>query len=236
MIRYQNEEYDVAFKNIDGLKYDPWVGCDYGKLSRVMIVAESVYDWSKEDDTDERKAETKRVLNSRDFAQCVVLNNGICLPSNKFRSINSRTFRNLECAIYGKEGAAISVHDRERLWKQVSFHELIQRPMSSSGERPNGKDYKLSAEVLAKTFEMLQPQHVLMFGTNWRNVRHALSWLKYQGDEEKISGCIPRRFAVNVKNCRAALVMIQHPGGCFSWPKWHPYIKSHMAGWRICDA
>jgi len=237
MIPYQNDKYDAAFKKIDGLKYYPWVGIDYGKMSRVMIVAESVYNWGKEDDTDRRKEETTSALNNWDFAQRVVYNNGLYfLKEHGHDNIkNSPTFRNLECAIYGKERAAISDSERERLWKQVSLHELIQQPMSGPDKRPKDNEYRQSAEILAKIAGLLQPQNILMLGTDWNNVKYAKSRmnLKNMGDENKIGRCRPKRFTVNIKDHCCTIIMIKHPGKFFSWRKWHPYIKSCLADWHI---
>ena len=221
-----DQEFDDRFKSIEGLLYLPWVGRDFAatESKRILIVAESVYSWEPGSQA------VMDIISCPEFARTVISEHGffhyIENPWNDIR--NSKMGRNLERMFLGK--SPCDAGERESIWTNVAFHELVQRPLESNGpqHRPSDQDYALGAKVLAELLPILAPKLVVFLSTDqrkvWRLIGNSGSKITYH---EAIGKYQPKSFVLG----SIPVVMIRHPSQYFSWSRWHEFVKPHIGNW-----
>ena len=108
-------QFDKDFKDIEGLKYLPWIGKNaLHQKEKIIIIGESVYNWGKNKDEIDL---AQKKMDKNDFARIVVYEHGIENP------ITKRKFaRNIEKTI-SKEFYSLSEH--HEFWEKILFHEYV---------------------------------------------------------------------------------------------------------------
>ncbi len=229
MDKFLNKSFDDKFLQISLLRYLPWVGKNYTKQEdnhKVLIVAESVYDWNEGSET------SKRFLKKKDCERIVVREHGLYfLDKATYEFEDSPTYRNLERVIYGKRD--IPIENIKYLWLSVAHHQYVQRPMKNIEERPSTEDYVTGALVLKSVMSILRPHICIFLGTDWKKVEPILN-LKYATYDEKfcyppIGRSYPRVLNCKIDNKTSKIIMIQHTSKYFSWKNWHSKFLSKEA-------
>lgn len=224
---YLNQSLDKEFKQISGLQYLPWVGKDYLNQDnniKVLIVAESVYDWNP------GSKESYISLQKDDFARVVVREHGMYFLSKDTEIFKTdQTYRNLERAIYGRKD--IEHEDLKTLWLSVSLHQYVQRYMANLTERPSKLDYETGAIILKQILAILKPRLCIFLGTDWRKVVPILNYASYDKScsYEKIGRSYPRVLNYMLGGNKSKIIMIQHTSKFFSWRQWHAKFLSKEA-------
>ena len=190
---------------------------------KVLIVAESVYDWEP------GKEDSREWLRRKDFARRVVRQHRLDFESERPKI--SPTYKNLERAIYGRKD--IEDKDVKDLWLSVSVHQYVQRPMKNKGERPSTDDYENGAPILKCILSILKPRLCIILGTDWKKVKPILRE-KFASSDEKRGYEIIGQSRPRVLNCmvdcrESKILMIQHPSHHFSWKEWYRQFLSKEA-------
>lgn len=217
---YCTFELDKQFLKIDGLKYLPWVGKKaMQKNQKLLIIAESVYNWEKED---ERRKNAQVSLDKNNFARVVAYEHGIENPSSKrklARNIEKITANTVET----KEG-------RIDFWESIIFHELVQRPLENKKTRPTKKDYQNGAMVLTSIISLTKPNKCIFLGTTWSKFASLKKSLEqyYITIEEhfaKINNAWPKTLLIKELNTK--IYFIKHPSSYFSPELWRDFIDEN---------
>jgi len=218
--KYCTKEFDKEFSQIKGIKYLPWVGIDsQKKIEKILIVGESVYNWEK-DVVARKNAQEK--LEQNNFARIVVFEHGIENPSLK------RKFaRNIEKTLSNKFE---SETERIEFWKNICFHELVQRPLKNRKERPTEIDYLNGGKVLTSIIEILQPKKCIFLGTTWSKFINLKKSLKkfYSINVThyaKINNGAPK--TIFIKELNTMIYFIKHPSTAYSPEVWKNFIKNN---------
>lgn len=117
---------DLAFANITGLKWLPWVGDNYLNLetsNRLFVVGESHYHDTSQQSIDEQ--------NSPNFTREVVQNIAINKNYRQFK-----IFPNFHRALFRNDK-----FDTTAFWNLVSFYNFIQQPMNTNKGRPSNTEF-----------------------------------------------------------------------------------------------
>jgi len=227
MDNYLDKSFDDSFSRIHDLKYLPWVGKEYRRQKdhfKVLVIAESVYDWAEGSD------ESSKLLRKKDLVRRVVREHGLYFePGNWDGYKNSPTYRNLERSIYGKKD--IPHADLENLWMCGSLHQYVQRPMKKKNERPSAIDYQKGAFILERIIYTLKPRLCIFLGTDERKIS-PIRFIFCKDDDhyyKKINYSCPRVFHYSIDGKNAKMLMIKHTSRYFSWKKWHSKFLSKEA-------
>ena len=136
MLQHCLTNYDEQFKQIDGLKWLPWIGHFYNS-TRTIILGESQYeegsDWQE-----------KNINAARD------------LISIHISGRKGRPYYNIEKVLLASNRP--SPEQSNFLWKSVVFWNVVQRLMSSREERPNDSDFYNGWKLFFTIIDVLQPQ------------------------------------------------------------------------------
>lgn len=224
MDRFLSRVYDDSFLGIDSLKYLPWVGKYYTtipKEKRILIIAESVYDWGED--------EAELMLSKNDFVREIVHGHGLFHTTDWGGVQNSRLVRGIERSIFDK--SEVSNSERENLWPYISFHEFVQRPMSNLEEKPKTKDFDLGSKILKDIINILKPRTCIFFGTAYPKIRtleieyaSAAEW----PSDKKINGSIPNIIDINRADNLCRFIFVKHPSRHFSWDLWNEFIVKNL--------
>lgn len=220
MKNHINTNLDKDFLQIEGLKYLPWVGKSaIQNKSRLLIIAESVYNWEKEED---RRKNAQVSLDKNDFARVVAYEHGIENSSSK-----RKLARNIEKI---QHNTIASVEDRIDFWESILFHELVQRPLPNKKTRPTKADYQIGAKVLTSVIELTKPEKCIFLGTTWAKFSSLKKSLgQYYTIEEKhydkINNAWPK--TLFIKELNTKIYFIKHPSSYFSTELWKNFIDKN---------
>ena len=213
--KHCSNAFDSDFNGIKGLTWLPWVGRHFSKRPqgvRLLIVGESHYDWEE--------SGSKDALQKPNFTRCVVSD-----------AINmeweNNTFANLSLLLLGT-----GQYERERFWRDVSFYNLVQRPMYDRWERPNREDFVSGWSTFTDVIRILKPSHALFIGVS------AFNFFNYSMNEqnadftevqwaEQVGRTYGRKASIPTGSKTVALIGVQHTGKFFSWYRWRDYLGRH---------
>ena len=207
--------FDADFNGIKGLMWLPWVGRRFSKLPqgvRLLIVGESCYDWTPEDEANDS-------LKNPKFTRLVVSEHAINREVSP-----SPTFDNLALLLFGTEQ-----YKRERFWSDVAFYNLVQRPMYDRWERPSWEDFVSGWSTFTDVIRILKPSHALFIGVS------AFYFFNYSMSEqnadftevqwaEQVGRTYGRKASISTGSETVALIGVQHTSQYFSWSSWRDYL------------
>lgn len=219
-----NMNFDEQFKNIQALKWLPWVGKDFSNLPekrKLLVVAESHYDWHEEGSLED--------LEYPEFTRWFIEGHTISAPNNP-----TKVIRNTERALFYDNPTN---EQKIGFWQSVSYYNIVQRAMESINERPNDLDYSIGWDTFFKVINILQPDYVLFCGVEASNHTYhfnqafkdnnftsdGIQWL------DMIGNTYSRIAELNLNdNYNPKLVFIKHPSKYFSWENWAEFIDKEM--------
>lgn len=138
------------------LMWLPWVGAAFRSNSeKTLILGESLYDYSGGDEV------KKARIASRDSLRHRQIFHGI-LAKEK-----TRFLRNFERAVFMTKSP--TADQRESLWSGVAFHNLVNRLLPSSKDRPISHDYLNGWKSTLKVIELLGVKKCVVYGLEKKN-------------------------------------------------------------------
>lgn len=215
---YGSEEFDNHFKKMEGLLYFPFIGDGYSKAKqRILIVGESHY-------ADGNKKSLK-LHESNYLTRSVIKNKAIDRVYNK-----KNTFRNFHKALLENDE-----FDSKKLWRLLSFFNLIQKPMYSIKDRPSKADFLKGWSALFKVIKIIKPTTIIFIGVGAsdylnKSVSQNEFYIKNLKRDDKISRTFPRKCNLITKEKNSTqLIFIQHTGHHFSHQKWNNYLGKKLS-------
>ena len=230
-----SEHYDVAFKNVEGLVWLPWVGENYPNrppLSRLLIVAESHYikaGGGEDDDVRRKQLEKLRKQHTTDKQYTRAVVSEYCV--NDSWGCCNRTLDGIPKTLFG----TVEI-DRERFWSDAAFYNFVQRPMDyqrqGGPEQATWDDFSSAWPVFLEVIKILEPSHCLFFGVRASNTFNATvidtgiagQAVTLRGQINKVS---PREAAIEINNRTVPLTFLKHPAKFFSPGEWNNYLTAH---------
>lgn len=204
------------FKQIDNLKWLPWVGDRFNSLSHVkklLIVGESHYHDKTPASIEKHNspAFTREVIEELAIERCYY---------------GTKIFPNLHRALFRNDD-----FDSSTFWNLVSFYNFIQRPMETNKGRPSYNDFYDSWIPFLEIVKTLKPKNCLFIGTSAADsFTNALQDTEFTSDgvirEDFISNAYAKTAVIrdNDEN-ETKLIFIRHTSQMFSWSKWNEYLQ-----------
>lgn len=201
-----SSDYDDLFQDQSIFRWYPWIGSNYGKKQkRLLLVGDSHYM--------HKNPEYK----FRDYTRTVIQRWG--LGDSDKQVFN----RNLRYALIGRKTTKEIKTD---FWENVAFYNFVQEPMKTSSSSPSKKQFEEGWKTFEKIIEILNPTDVIFFGV--RASENADSnIILVRKDSAKINNVRARLLVMkNDKYKNINIIAIKHPSKCFSSGKWNEYIKN----------
>src|SRR5690554_3331446 len=223
---------DTDFRKISGMKFLPWVGNQFSiSKNRLLIVAESIYNgYDKTDKSPEELKLLEEKINDERYARWVIKEQGIHHTCNwTVNNIENgcppnvrKVTDNFARAFYNKKN--LSYSEKEILWSNTIFHELIQEPLNDINDRGkiNYTSINKGYSVLYEVINLVKPKKILFIGnSNIEQINHHS--FKVQR-KEKIGNTYPREGEIKLANNVVPFIAIKHTSKYFSWYKWAEYL------------
>lgn len=214
---------DSFLNQINALAWLPWVGQQYFKNSRkLLIIGESQY----------AKGATQAIYN-KDFKN--VENRSFTRNMIQFTQINHDyghpALDNLKDALFND-----SLINDVTLWQNLSYYNFVQRvldyrkdPITKNVERPVIADYDLAWEVFISIVKVLQPSDCIFIGVESANsVERMMDKMNVKRGNrllgKKINGAFSRSISIEVNGKEIKLSFIKHSSERFSASLWSQFL------------
>jgi hypothetical protein len=217
---YFDTHFDAAFDTA-GMSWLPWVGSEFrSSASRTVVLGESIYDYS------EGNAEVRNRILGKESLRRRHLAHGI---HEKHRS---RYLRNFARAFFltRKVGRA----ERELLWRQVVYLNLVPRMMKTLRDRPSETDYRDGWRQFLAIAELVEARRCVVYGLEAVKI-DALRGSLAEGVLVKaerlpaIGKNRPLRLSLNIKGQPLEMLFIRHPSAFFRWDEWGVVLQQFLA-------
>lgn len=221
-----NMSFDVEFEKIPKLRWYPWVGCDFRCGSDVMVVCESHY--SSRSTMQEIESELEVFCDDRMATREIVHES---LIEHQY---SNPTYTNVEKVLVGDSlwRGTDEVDRWGRLWQQMAFMNVIQRPMKflrgEYNERPRFEDYQDGARALLSVIQILKPKMCFIGASA---VAGYLMMLASEAGivvedkkESRVGRCRARSFSFRFDGHQTAVRVTRQPGSYYSWSKWRDFV------------
>ena len=226
-----NNLLDTSFDSVlkpgkveDHLVWLPWVGKEYAKADRkILIIGESHY--TTADDLDSSIIDIKKMMDNPNFTRRVIEVMGILnlAPTIFFKNI----YKTLLGPINFTTG---------KLWEHVAFYNFIQRPLRTKiKERPTKEDYAEGWCRFNHAVRVLDPDICLFIGVGAANTAYqTLQELDFNYVSEPVKGpkinrTFPRTMTIMPKDKYIKMIFTLHASRMFSPPLWREYLKTEMS-------
>jgi hypothetical protein len=216
---YLDTYFDAVF-DAAGLPWLPWVGSAFRcSPNRTIVLGESIYDYSG------GKAEVrKRILGKHSLRQRQ-LGHGI------HEKHKSRYLRNFARAFFLKR--KISLAERELLWRQVIYHNLVPRMMSTLKQRPTEQDYRDGWHAFLQLAQLTGAQRCIVYGLEALKIDALKSVLSPSAllAHERLPAVgrnRPVRLLVQLGGQPLHLLFIRHPSAFFQWDEWGAVMRQFL--------
>lgn len=213
---YLDTHFDASF---DGLRWLPWVGSAYrASASRTIVLGESIYDYSKGDAAVRERILGKHSLRQRQLAHGI------------HEKHKTRYLRNFTRAFWGK--AKIVKADREALWQQVIFHNLVLRMLHKNG-RPSEDDYRDGWRAFFELALTVEARRCVVYGLEKVKIAALKSVLPPDAKAEfETLGVIgehqPIKLTMLLDGQPFQLLFIRHPSAFFRWREWGVVLRDFL--------
>jgi hypothetical protein len=211
-----DHSFDDKFAVLSNLLWKPWVGENYQK-NKVLLIAESHYD------------DDENWLDKPDATRKMVNNQGLNSQNPKYSS--RKIFQGIEQTLLAKKTSTLD--ERDKLWKNVAFYNLIQKLLPSSTARPTDNDFDIGWSVFIEIANILKPAICIKYGyTGIGRLGLLLNsndtgWKKDSDLEFK-----ERPYCINLtskEGHKMKIIFTHHPTGArgFNFAVWANHIKNH---------
>jgi len=213
-----DSSFDNQFKEIQGLKWLPWVGENYNSLPqqyKMFVIGESHY----YDGTEKNLIDINQIDTTREVIE------DMAIDRNYY---GTKIFPNFHRTLFNNDS-----FDSKSFWNLIPFYNFIQRPMDTAKGRPTYEDYFNGWKVFFELHKILKPNICLFIGTSYPNsLNHALidTNLKIDGikQEDWISNAYAKSTRFHQLNIETEMVFIRHTSQMYPWTKWNEYLNKRL--------
>lgn len=218
MKQHIDSSFDKHLLNIGGLTWLPWIGKDFKKNSRrLLIVGESHYALSDNDEDYQKRF--RKATDNKTFTRECIYESPVCgdWRNNTFDNIHRVLLRSND-------------FDKELFWEQVVFYNFIPRLMDYRvKERPTWVDFYSSWKTFIELIKILNPTDCVFIGVSASNsFNQAMDELRIKYEPVKwlegIGTAYARTAKLNLNENNIKLSFIQHASQMFSWSKWNIFL------------
>jgi hypothetical protein len=202
------------------LKWYPWVGKGYAQRSKkLLILGESSYIWEAKNKDDH----PRELVEDKDFIKHIVSTQG--LKEDYGENGYWRLYRSIEQTIFNASKFGVTEVMRKKLWSNISFTNLVQRPMESIKHRPTYEYYVESWQKINEAIKSLSPTYVLVVGNEDLKIGAFMEVFNKQViyEKEKLNGTVFKQ--VRISNIQFAFT--RHMSSRYSWSKWAEKLKPY---------
>jgi hypothetical protein len=152
---------------------------------------------------------------------------------------NNPTFDNLTRVLLKTDLlGSQDIEKRAKLWRQLSFHNIVQRPMDYGKDRPKERpayeDFLNGWRLFAKIVESLKPKTCIFIGVaasdtfnqamQAMGVKHTpVEWSDFMNNIYSRKGA-----SVTINEQVTNLIFLKHTSQYFSWELWNEYLEKMM--------
>lgn len=214
---------DSALNDIPNLSWLPWIGTDYFKnYQRLLIIGESQY--AQGETANAYKEDLNRV-NEIDFTRNAVLKTQI---QNHYKH---PALDNLLKTLLGSGSIK-----KEKLWKEISFYNFVQRVMDYSSfeekktEQPIMADFDLGWKVFIEIVKILKPTDCIFIGvsaaTPFERMMDQLNIKRSNRiTHDKIGNTNPISASIEIDGHSTIISFVRHSSAYFSPEEWRPFLE-----------
>jgi hypothetical protein len=220
--------WDIAFDRTPDLVWRPWVGQEFRQAkaaSKVLIVGESHY--ARRIPGVPMEMTIAEQMNKRDYTRQVIWE---CPVRNLWRN---PTLSRIAPILLGR-----GAYDRESLWADVAFFNLVQRslrappkdnpPKEEVPERPTDADFELGWGVFLAIVKLVDPDICLCLGISahrcfGRSMERNGTVYDFTRIE-KVGRCWGYSGTFTSGESRVPIVFVQHPNRFFPTSSWHGFV------------
>lgn len=207
--------YDKEFSSLAHLNWLPWVGTNYHE-NKVLLIGESHYD-----DHDDW-------LIFKDATRNFVNNQGLNSQNPDFK--NRKFFQQIEKTLLNESSSTFE--QRERLWNNVAFYNLVQRLLPSIKDRPTDDDYDKGWLNFLDILTILKPSICIKYGYEGiGRLGYLLNNFEIDWKRDNIQEFFTKPYCINLTkdDYQVKIIFIHHPTGSFGFDfeKWFRHIKSN---------
>lgn len=210
-----DNSHDTQFVALPDLNWLPWIGENY-QNKKVILIGESHYD------------DLDGWLIYKDATRHFVQNQGLNSQNPDFR--NRRLFQGIEKVLLNKDKS--SFEERNKLWKNVGFYNLVQRLLPSRKDRPTDDDYDPAWSNFLNLLDIIKPKICIKFG--YEGIGR-LGYLLNNSDTEwardNIKEFYDKPFCINLtkNDYKVRIIYTHHPlSRGFDYKKWAIHVRNHF--------
>lgn len=220
---FLDKSFDPAFETM-GLCWLPWVGSAYRNTeAKTIVLGESVYVWGRA----ENHEKTRAKIDQRDSLRWLHLSKGVA-ESFKKGSRKRAYLSNFERAVFLKRRP--SALERQRLWSQVAYFNLVQRVMTNRRHRPQAEDFEAGWPQFFRVAGALEAQRCVVYGTEGKKIAALRAMPDVQILQEQrlpaISDVRPLHLRLAHDGREMEFLFIRHPSAFFAWKEWGPVLRN----------
>lgn len=221
---FLDKSFDQSLQTLE-LPWLPWVGSTYrGTQVKTIVLGESVYIWESKD-----RVKTEARIRSEDGLRKLHLSKGL---ADAYPHGRAAYLANFERTALRK--AQVPGKERQKLWSELAYLNLVLRPMKTSKHRPTEKDYAEGWPSFFQVARVLEASRCIVYGLEkpklaaFRGVP-GLTVLEEARFPEVGSGKTavrPFRVRVSIGGREIEFFFIRHPSAFYSWRKWANWLQS----------
>jgi hypothetical protein len=221
---FLDKSFDPTFETLS-LPWLPWVGSSFRNTAiKTIVLGESVYVPGEVVSYEKTLAR----ITDKDSVRRRHLNIGF---ADTFKKGNRarRYLANFERAVFLKTRPAPV--ERQRLWSQVAYFNLVPRAMKNLRQRPTIQDFETGWQQYFQVAGALEAQRCIVYGTEGKKIDALLATpgvtvLQSVRLRPEISRVRPLHLRLTHAGREMEFFFIQHPSSYFSWSKWGPVLRN----------
>lgn len=214
---------DEDLINISNLSWIPWIGSDYFKnIRRLLIIGESQY--AQGETTTAFEEDLVRVKGI-DFTRNAVLQTQI---QNHYKH---PALDNLLKALLGNGSI-----NKEKLWKEIAFYNFVQRVMDYSNfkgkkaEQPTIADFDAGWKVFVEVVKILKPTDCVFIGVSaampFERMMDQLNIKRTNRiSHDKIGNTNPISASIEIAGHVTKISFVKHSSAYFSPVEWSGFLE-----------
>lgn len=223
---FLDPSFDGTFRAL-GLPWLPWVGSGYrDTATRTIVLGESMYIWKSKD-----REKTEARVRSEEILRELHLSKGL---ADKFPRGGARRayLSYLERTVLHK--SKVPAKERQKLWSDLAYLNLVLRPMKTAKHRPSDQDYANGWPKFFQVAKTLEASRCIVYGLERPKLAALRSMSGLTVLEEQAFPAIgkgkgavkPRRALVSFEGRNLELFFIRHPSSFYPWRPWSAWLRA----------
>lgn len=211
---------DIEFNTIKNLSWLPWVGSDFFRNDRrLLIIGESHY---VNGETMEDYQKSLSYLSQINFTRNLIIETQIDdLYSHK-------ALDNLFKTLFGNK-----IINKHKVWQNIAFYNFVQRTMNyglGNQEIPNITDFDNGWKTFIDVVKIIKPTDCIFIGvtaaTSFERMMDQMNISRTARIyHPKIGNTAPALASINIDDNEVQITFIKHTSAFFSPKKWQPFLK-----------